>query len=63
VTCRRQRGRYDTSAAETLGIHRNTLGYRLRQIRSVISADLDDPQLRLSLQLALVASELPPPPQ
>jgi PucR family transcriptional regulator, purine catabolism regulatory protein len=48
--------------AETLGIHRNTLGYRLRQIRSVLSADLDDPHLRLSLQLALVAGELPPPP-
>jgi purine catabolism regulator len=49
--------------AEALGIHRNTLGYRLRQIRSVIAADLDDPRLRLGLHLALVAGELPPVPQ
>ena len=46
--------------AERLGIHRNTLGYRLRHIRDVIGGDLDDPQLRLSLQLALTAAELPP---
>jgi len=48
--------------AEQLGIHRNTLGYRLRQIRSVIEGDLDDPKLRLSLQLALTAAELPEAP-
>jgi hypothetical protein len=46
--------------AEHLGIHRNTLTYRLRQIRTLLPVDPDDPATRLSLHLALVASELPP---
>jgi purine catabolism regulator len=46
--------------AEHLGIHRNTLAYRLRQIRGLLGADPDDPASRLSLHLALIASELPP---
>lgn len=45
--------------AERLAIHRNTLTYRLRQIRSVLHADPDDPAMRLGLHLALLASELP----
>jgi hypothetical protein len=45
--------------AERLAIHRNTLTYRLRQIRSVLHADPDDPDVRLGLHLALLASELP----
>jgi len=48
--------------AERLGIHRNTLSYRLRQIRSVLSIDPDDPQGRLGLHLALLAADLPPAP-
>jgi hypothetical protein len=49
--------------AERLAIHRNTLTYRLRQIRSVLHADPDDPNVRLGLHLALLASELPTPDQ
>ena len=48
--------------AEQLGIHRNTLTYRLRQIRTVLDLDPDDPKSRLALHLALLASELPPSP-
>jgi DNA-binding PucR family transcriptional regulator len=39
-------------AAERLHLHRNAVGYRLRQIRERIGADLDDPDQRLALQLA-----------
>ncbi len=46
--------------AESLGIHRNTLTYRLRQIRALLDVDPDDPAARLNLHVALVASELPP---
>jgi DNA-binding PucR family transcriptional regulator len=48
--------------AERLHIHRNTLSYRLRQIRAVLAIDPDDPQGRLGLHLALLAAELPPAP-
>ena len=48
--------------AEHLCIHRNTLSYRLRQVRSLLTVDPDDPDARLNLHLALVASELPAPP-
>ncbi len=48
--------------SERLGIHRNTLTYRMRQIRSVLDLDPDDPRGRLGLHLALLASELPPAP-
>jgi len=48
--------------AEQLGIHRNTLTYRLRQIRTVLDLDPDDSKSRLGLHLALLASELPPAP-
>lgn len=49
--------------AERLGVHRNTLTYRIRQLRSIVDADLDDPQVRLSLHLALIAERLPPAPE
>ena len=45
--------------AERLGIHRNTLAYRLKQIRSIVDVDLDSPQVRLSLHIALIAGALP----
>jgi sugar diacid utilization regulator len=38
--------------AERLHLHRNAVGYRVRQIRERIGADLDDPDQRLALQLA-----------
>ncbi|MEV7283445.1 helix-turn-helix domain-containing protein [Streptomyces sp. NPDC093252] len=41
-----------TSAAQTLGVHRNTVGARLRQVRELLGVDLDDPSRRLALQLA-----------
>ena len=46
--------------AALLGIHRNTLAYRLRQIGQLIGRDPDDPTMRLTMHLALVASSLPP---
>ncbi|HVB97371.1 MAG TPA: helix-turn-helix domain-containing protein [Chloroflexota bacterium] len=42
-----------TEAAERLHVHRNTLLYRLQRIRSIAGIDLEDPEVRLSLQLAL----------
>lgn len=50
------------ATAEALGIHRNTLSYRLRQIRALLAVDPDDPANRLSLHVAIIASELPPAP-
>ncbi|HYH11160.1 MAG TPA: helix-turn-helix domain-containing protein [Thermomicrobiales bacterium] len=46
--------------AEHLNIHRNTLTYRLRQIRALLAVDPDDPDARLNLHAALVAADLPP---
>lgn len=51
------------ATAEHLGIHRNTLTYRLQQIRDLLTIDPDDPEARLGLQLALLAHELPAPRQ
>lgn len=45
-------------AAEQLYIHRNTLKYRLRQIEKALGGSLDDPDLRLKLQLALYIRRL-----
>ena len=42
-----------TEAAERLHVHRNTLLYRLRRIQAVTGLDLDDPETRLALNLAL----------
>jgi purine catabolism regulator len=42
-----------TQTAIRLHIHRNTLTYRLDQIASITQLDLDDPDARFSLQLAL----------
>ena len=38
--------------AERLHLHRNAVGYRIRQIRERLDVDLDDPDQRLALQLA-----------
>lgn len=48
--------------ATQLGIHRNTLAYRLRQIRDLLPVDPDQPAHRIGLHLALLAAVLPPAP-
>ncbi|MDP9365697.1 MAG: helix-turn-helix domain-containing protein, partial [Chloroflexota bacterium] len=40
-------------AAALLGVHRNTVLYRLDRVREITGYDLDDANLRLRLQLAL----------
>lgn len=42
-----------SQTAVRLHIHRNTLTYRLEQISNITQLDLDDPDARFSLQLAL----------
>jgi len=42
-----------SQTAARLHIHRNTLTYRLEQIAQITQLDLDDPDARFSLQLAL----------
>ncbi len=42
-----------SQAAEALYIHRNTLIYRMERIASLTGIDLDDPEVRLGMQLAL----------
>ncbi|MFN8636130.1 MAG: helix-turn-helix domain-containing protein [Chloroflexota bacterium] len=44
--------------AEQLFIHISTLRYRLERVRTLTSFDLDDPETRFSLQLALRCHEL-----
>lgn len=39
--------------ADALGIHRNTLAYRLHRVAEVTGYQLDDPQTRFTLQIAL----------
>lgn len=40
-------------AAAALGVHRNTIAYRVRRIESLGGWDLQDPELRLSLAVAV----------
>nr|MBA3823888.1 helix-turn-helix domain-containing protein [Ktedonobacterales bacterium] len=40
-------------AAQRLGLHRNTLTYRLNRIQELLGVALDDPEVRLALHLAL----------
>jgi hypothetical protein len=49
-------------AASRLGIHRNTLSYRLKQIASLTGCEPTDPSTHLVLHLALLAASLPPRP-
>ena len=42
-----------SSAATRLSLHRNSLLYRLNRARALLGHDLDDPELRLALQLAI----------
>ncbi len=55
-------GSSHVDAAARLGVHRNTLSYRLRQIETSLGGDPDDPSRHLALHLALLASMLPPAP-
>jgi hypothetical protein len=41
------------AVAERLGVHPQTVRYRLRRLREIFGASLDDPEARLELQLAL----------
>jgi purine catabolism regulator len=47
-----------SQTAESLFIHRNTLQYRLERIAEIASIDLDNPETRLALQLAIKAHRL-----
>lgn len=47
-----------TQTAEALFIHRNTLLYRMERIRQVSGLDLDNPETRLGVELALRAHRL-----
>ncbi|MEO7664759.1 MAG: helix-turn-helix domain-containing protein, partial [Candidatus Limnocylindrales bacterium] len=40
-------------AAKALGVHRNTIAYRVRRIEAVTGWDLDDPDLRVAVSIAL----------
>jgi purine catabolism regulator len=42
-----------SKAAQRLHLHRNSLLYRLHHIRDLLGHDLENPELRLALQLAL----------
>lgn len=44
--------------AEQLSLHRNSLLYRLQRIGEISGLDLDDPETRLSLQVALKVRQL-----
>lgn len=51
-------GGSQVDASQQLGIHRNTLAYRLRRITELIGRDIIDPRTWLTLHLALRASEM-----
>ncbi len=51
-------GGNSSATAAALYLHRNTLTYRLRRIRVVSGLDLDDPAVRLRVQVALAARRL-----
>jgi PucR family transcriptional regulator, purine catabolism regulatory protein len=51
-------GGSQVDASNQLGIHRNTLAYRLRRIGELIGRDVADPGAWLTLHLALRASEM-----
>ena len=47
-----------SATAQALFVHRNTLLYRMERIREISGLDLDNPETRLSIQLALRANRL-----
>jgi DNA-binding PucR family transcriptional regulator len=48
------------AAAQRLGVHRNTLNYRMQQIQSLTGLDLNDAQHRLNIAIALMIWRLSP---
>ncbi len=52
-----ERGRIDR-VAQRLGVHPQTVRYRLARLRELFGQQLDDPQARLELELALRAKQL-----
>ncbi|WP_313812002.1 PucR family transcriptional regulator ligand-binding domain-containing protein [Glutamicibacter sp.] len=52
----RHRGTWEEAARE-LGLHRNTLRYRMQLVRSLIGVDVDDPDVSAHLWLALRHAE------
>ena len=50
-------GRWE-QGAESLGVHRHTLRYRVRQSEELLSRDLSEPEDRLEVWLALKAAEI-----
>ena len=50
-------GRWE-QGAETLGVHRHTLRYRIRQAEELLGRDLNEPEDRLEIWLALKAAEI-----
>jgi purine catabolism regulator len=55
-------GGSQVEAAARLGVHRNTLSYRLKQIGTLTGTEPIDPGSHLALHMALLASMLPPAP-
>ena len=55
-------GGSQVEAAARLGVHRNTLSYRLKQIGTLTGAEPINPESHLTLHMALLASMLPPAP-
>jgi hypothetical protein len=55
-------GGSQVDAAAKLGVHRNTLAYRLKQIAELTGTDPTKPQSHLALHMALLASVLPAAP-
>jgi len=49
-----------TETAEALGIHRNTLYYRLDRIAKTLGRDVSDPDMRFELKLSMKLSDLLP---
>jgi DNA-binding PucR family transcriptional regulator len=47
-------GGNSTQTADALFMHRNSLRYRLARIRAISGMDLDDPDTRLALQVAVL---------
>jgi DNA-binding PucR family transcriptional regulator len=48
------------AAAQRLGVHRNTLNYRMQQVQALTGLDLNDAQHRLNIAVALMIWRLSP---
>lgn len=46
------------AVARRLFLHRNTVRYRLRRIATMLAVDLEDPDARLAMQLAILGSRV-----